>query len=323
MEITNVEQLKAYMKKHGIKYKTVARLEGGVCNFVFRIIGEAGKPIIVKHAEPYVAGGCRIPFTTDRMDFEYAALTTLPKYLSLEADVSCPVVYHYDSDARVMMMADGGERTLKDAYTDSSIQVSIIGEGMGRWLAHLHASTKSVDIGDHQAGKAMYRYCYYTMAGTLEQYGFDPSLGARINDEYGSLLLTDDDCICHGDFWPNNMLLRGHHVTVVDWEMCRRGCGATDVGQFAAESYLLDRFRGGRGLLPAFLRGYHDADKSVVSLKRVAVHVGAHLICWPVRARRGTEKEVRECIEMGIQFLEAATSDDMDWFRGSVLKELL
>ena len=45
-------------------------------------------------------------------------------------------------------------------------------------------------------------------------------------------------------------------MAVVDWEMVRRGCGATDVGQFAAESWLLERFHGGRGLLGAFLGGY-------------------------------------------------------------------
>lgn len=50
---------------------------------------------------------------------------------------------------------------------------------------------------------------------------------------------------------------------VVDWELVRRGCGATDVGQFAAESWLLDRFRGGRGLLKAFLEGYQEEAANV------------------------------------------------------------
>lgn len=37
--------------------------------------------------------------------------------------------------------------------------------------------------------------------------------------------------------------------------MVRRGCGATDVGQFAAEAWLLERFCGERGLLGAFSGG--------------------------------------------------------------------
>ena len=323
MQITNIEQLEAYLKEHDINYKTVSILTGGTCNFVFRIINEIDKPIIVKHAEPYVAGMREMPFTTARMDFEHTALKTIPKALSLASHISLPEIYRYDAEAHVMMMADGGERTLKAAYTDFAINIDTMGEEIGRWLAHLHASTKVLDIGDNRAGKAIYRYHYYTMAETLKQHDLDPSLGERINNEYGSLLLTDNDNVCHGDFWPGNILLREGYITVVDWEMCRRGCGATDVGQFAAEAYLLDRFRGGRGLLPAFLRGYREADKGTVDFSRVAVHVGAHLICWTLRAGWGTKEEARDCAKLGVKFLEVATSGNRDWFRGSILKELL
>ncbi|XPS79051.1 hypothetical protein M3J07_011056 [Ascochyta lentis] len=81
--------------------------------------------------------------------------------------------------------------------------------------------------------------------------------------EFGSLIVSDDECICHGDFWPGNVLIqpgsgKGGDVqsTVVDWELVRRGTSATDVGQFAAEASLRDRFKGGRGLLAAFLGCY-------------------------------------------------------------------
>ena len=48
----------------------------------------------------------------------------------------------------------------------------------------------------------------------------------------------------------------GTVLSVVDWEITRRGIGATDVAQFAAEAYLLDRFCGGKGLLGAFVEAY-------------------------------------------------------------------
>ena len=323
MEITNTDQLEAYLKSQNIKYKSITLLEGGTCNFVFRITDEADKPIIVKHAEPYVATNRQMAFTSERMDFEHAALTAVPKHLSLKSCVSPPSVYNYDSIAHVLLIADSSERTLKASYTDPAIYVNMIGERLGEWLAHLHADTKTADIGDNQAGKGIYRYCYYTMAETLKQHGLDPSIGEKINHEYGSLLLTDDECVCHGDFWPGNILLGETSLTVVDWEMCRCGCGATDVGQFAAEAYLLDRFRGGRGLLPAFLKGYREADNGALNVKRVAVQVGAHLICWPVRVGWGTEEEIMQCIELGVKFLEAVVADDMDWLRVSFLKELL
>ena len=324
MEINNTEQLEVYLQKHDIKYKSVTLLEGGTCNFVFRIIDNANKPLIIKHAEEYVAANRQMPFTTDRMDFEHTALTAIPQHLSADSCVSPPAVYNYDPTAHVLMMADGGKRTLKAAYTDPTIHITMIGGNIGQWLAHLHANTKNVDIGDNQAGKAIYRYCYNTMAETLKHHGFDPTIGETINTQYGSLLLTDNQCICHGDFWPGNILLDKTKLTVVDWEMCRRGCGATDVGQFAAEAYLLDRFCGGRGLLNAFLKGYRGAaGEGAVDFNRVAVHVGAHLICWPVRVRWGTEEEMRRCMELGVRFLEAAMAGDREWFRESILGELL
>lgn len=50
-------------------------------------------------------------------------------------------------------------------------------------------------------------------------------------------------------------------MAVVDWEMVRRGCGATDAGQFAAEAWLLERFHGEKGLLGAFLGGNRDGGR--------------------------------------------------------------
>ncbi|KAL9126385.1 MAG: hypothetical protein Q9217_004562 [Psora testacea] len=325
MEITNTAQLEAYLEANNVKFKSLSMLEGGTCNFVFRMLDDAGHSVIVKHAEPYVANIRHMPLTPDRMNFEYTALTEIPKHLDRNPFICLPRVHRYDAETHVLIMDDGGPRTLKAAYTDPAIDMAKCGHEIGRWLAALHANTKSTDIGDNRAGKAIYRYAYYTMADTLEEHGFDPSLGQKVNDEYGSLLLTDDECVCHGDFWPGNFLIREDNMmlTIIDWEIARRGCGATDVGQLAAESYLLDRFRGQRGLLSAFLQGYKESDQGKVDIKRVAVHMGAHFICWPVRVGWGTKEETRECIELGIQIVQAAVSDDFEWLRRSFLKELL
>lgn len=144
---------------------------------------------------------------------------------------------------------------------------SHVGRNLGIWLAGLHQKTQTTDIGDNKTAKSIYRFAYSHSAAALAKYGFDPSLGERINQEYGSLLSTDNECVCHGDFWPGNVLVNEQSLTVVDWEMVRRGCGATDVGQFAAEASLLDRFRGGRGLMGAFLAGHQETCKMVCTLR--------------------------------------------------------
>lgn len=104
-------------------------------------------------------------------------------------------------------------------------------------------------------------WLYEQLAATLETYSFDPTLRNRIYQRYATSLLHDEVCICHGDLNPPNIIFREENLkcgkaTIIDWEMARIGNGATDVGQLAAEFYLLDRFRGGRGLedLPQSIR---------------------------------------------------------------------
>ena len=341
MEITNTDQLVAYLdrKQTTFSSESLQRLSGGNGNFVWRIIDKSGKSIIIKHAEPYVATSApRIPLPVDRMDFEHRMLSHLTaKPLIKEGPVLTPECYEYDAENHVLWLEDAGPRTLKEAYADHTLDVQRAGRELGEWLAVLHRETSSFDIGNNKTAKAIYRYSYSNLAAALSKYGLDPSIGEEVDRDYGSLLATDDECMCHGDFWPGNVLVGGgQKLTVVDWEIVRRGCGATDVGQFAAEAWLLDRFRGGRGLLPAFLGAYRETakHKEVLSsdeagkpmkefFRRVAIQLGTHLAFWPTRVSWGTEDETRDVMQQGFEVLVRALASDRDWFQSSMLKELL
>ena len=324
MEIATTEQLKAYLDVAKVESQSVQQLSGGTFNFVWRLIDESGKSVIVKHAEPYVAVSAgQMPFPVDRMDHENAALTILPEYVANDSSIKLPRIYNYDNQNHVLRMEDGGPRNLKVAYTDPSLDIEHFGKELGRWLANLHRSTITVDIGNNVTAKAMYRLSYTNVAGALQKYGHDPSMGDQINEQYGSLLQSDDACVCHGDFWTGNVMVDVEDLTVVDWEMVRRGCGATDVGQFAAEAYLLDRFKGGRGLLSAFLSAYredHALDRRF--LQRVAVHMGVHLAFWPTRVSWGTDDETKECIDLGYHLMTQAVDNDDNWLKNSLLRDL-
>ena len=326
-EITDTEQLKAYLGNLGelkIDLNSLQLLAGGSANFVWRALEKSGKRIIIKHAEPFVKAAPGLSFSVDRMDFEHRATTTLPPLLDSSSLVSIPEVYRYDSDSHVLMMEDGGNRTLKEAYVDPALDISAIGIALGRWLAELHQRTKSAAIGNNQAAKSMYRFAYSRLAGALQKYDQDPSLAEQIDARYGSILQTDDECVCHGDFWPGNVLISEQgSLSIVDWEMVRRGCGATDIGQFAAEAHLLDRFRGGRGLRAAFLKGYGgigELDSKFV--ERVAIHMGVHLAFWPTRVSWGTEQETKEVMEVGYELMKGSIGHDESWLVGSLLNEL-
>lgn len=112
-------------------------------------------------------------------------------------------------------------------------------------------------------------------------------------------------------------------MTVLDWEVCRRGNGATDVGQFAAEAWLLDRFCGGRGLLNSFLKSYVGERKmGKEDCRRVAVHFGKHISYWPTVVEWANQQETREVLIIGGEVATKAMDGDWNWLGRSMLGEL-
>lgn len=352
LTLTTTPELAAYLASKNIPHTSLTLLTGGTANFVWRATLPTTPPstIIIKHAEPFIASNPSMAFALARMAFEARALTALPPLLkdlatpdlNLDATTTTttptpptlpvrpvPLLAH-DAANHILHLADGGPRTLKTAYADPALSPPAVGAALGRWLACLHARTTALDVGDNAVAKTMYRHSYRGLAGALEAFGQAREVGERADAEFGALLAGDDGVVCHGDFWPGNVLVgeggqRGPVLTVVDWEMVRRGCGATDVGQFAAEAWLLDRFRGGRGLLRAFLAGYVAVTGPLerAFVRRVAVHWGVHVAYWPTMVEWGTRAETAELVKVGLKVIELAM--DQDWeglaeselFRGS------
>ncbi|KAI4174169.1 MAG: hypothetical protein LQ343_002504 [Gyalolechia ehrenbergii] len=284
------------------------------------------------------------------MDYEVTALQTIGALLSPRGigtgnegagkgcsetsavAVKLPKLLDYDAEVKVLMMSDGGLRTLKDAYADmGGEEIRECGRMLGNWLARLHYLTRETDIGEwgNPIGKSMYRWAYSRLHEVAEEYGLDVEFAKYIDRKFGALLATDDECVCHGDFWPGNVLLdedgnnenerKEGGLTVVDWEMCRRGCGATDVGQFAAETWLVDRFSGGKELQGAFLRGYREVKEGEKTanrgefLRRVAVHMGVHLAYWPARVEWAGEEETRVVVALGHELIRKGNEGDFEW----------
>jgi hypothetical protein len=294
MLIITAHQLRQYLNLKKIPAEKITPLTGGTANYVFRI-ASSGQSRIIKHAESFIKVAPDVPFSAERMDFEAHALRTIPTVVPNDETIRLPDLLSYDENEHVLTLEDAGDLTFKVAYQDSKVDVCGVGKAIGRWFARLHASTTKEEVKrgfDNQTAKSMYRFMYNNLSSSLEKHGFDPALGERINAKYGALLQTDDVCVCHGDIWPAQILLlsENDHATgceklniiIIDWEMTRRGNGATDVAQFAAESWLLDRKHGGRGLLDAFLGAYIiERPLTKADRERVVVHFGAHLGFWP------------------------------------------
>ena len=364
MQLTTLEEVKEYIKilpsTSGIpkSFDCITPLSGGTANFVYRLVPSSSddQALILKHAAPYIKSSPHIQFPPARLDFEAAALQTLPRILPDPAsehgnNVYLPNVLYHDSNNAVLITSDVGNRTLKSAYSDLTVNVQVLGTRLGTWLATLHALTPTPSnkedavVKDNTIAKSIYRWSYAHLFQSLTEYEVEDGmeLAEKINSTFGAMLATDDEVVCHGDFWPGNVLLplegsldEGFPLGIVDWEMNRRGVGATDVGQFAAEAWLLDRFHGGRGLLSSFLKAYveyprRDRKEGMKSWvddrfrERIVVHFGTHLAFWPSRVEWAGKEETRKVILFGAEVMKRAVAEDWVWFQqgdGAVLAEL-
>lgn len=236
----------------------------------------------------------------------------------------------YERDIKLLCIEDGGNKNLKDAYKDLSLaEVQDIGTELGKWLANLHGRTPlSYVSGDDEKrnnpiGVAIAGYTYTHLNGTIKKYCDAADAGtlsdkaltdwlkackdirklveklSRRADQYvGNRISKTRESVCHGDFWPGNILLRSnrssksHILTVVDWELTRIGNSATDIGQFAAEATILDLVNNNnreKGLCATFIRAYFKTSAVEIGSKetlygwmtQIAVHYAVHLIVWP------------------------------------------
>ncbi|KAF1851045.1 uncharacterized protein K460DRAFT_26876 [Cucurbitaria berberidis CBS 394.84] len=347
-DLTTEDGIRAYLKAVGrSKEVEVTLLSGGTANYVYRIVGIHGYKSIFKHAAPYLHINKSFAFDPTRMDYEARALSIFspansdsPITRKLPKTAVHPVrLISYDQERKLLCIADGGDRNLKNAYDDSKLNIRLVGEELAKWVAALHMCSKEISLAllgqdptasnnkNNPIAVKIYRHSYTNLHTALSQHGHDTKLADRINEEFGSLLETDDECVCHGDFWPGNVLVKLNtsqqkavDLTIVDWEMVRRGTSATDVGQFAAEAFLLDRFRGGRGLLPAFLNAYAAARESDNThktlgkgwLRRVAVHWAVHVAYWPTRVAWTDKEGTQQLVDIGVDVLEGILDDDWE-----------
>jgi tRNA A-37 threonylcarbamoyl transferase component Bud32 len=291
MAITTVDEIREYLILRNIHAVHIEKVTGGTGNFIWRIEIPEGQRNIIKHAAPFIATYQEVLFDVERMGFEVRALQILPSILPKDSLIKIPRLLFYDEQVNVLGLEDVGDKTLEDLYEDPRLDAARVGRRLGTWLARLHTATSNgtVKHGFHnQTSKKMsaQSWLYEQLPGTLKRRGFDPALGERIHEQYGTDNLNDEISLCHGDLNPSNLVfnereMEAGNLAVIDWEMARIGNGVTDLGQFAAEAYFLDHFRGGRGLLQAFLGAYvGERPLSRTDIVRFVVHFGTHVAFW-------------------------------------------
>ena len=236
--------LSQYLKEEGRGPTSVQALSGGTANYVYRVTWNAdATTVICKHAAAFLSSNNNFVFDSARMDYEAHAL----KHISPLQDqstterVHAVQVYEYDPDAKLLTIEDGGKHNLKEAYVDGSLNIQDIACDLATWLATLHMRSRGFSLnlpsespasgkGNNPIAVAIYRHSYGNLHLALSKFGHDTSLATRVNDEYGSRLAQDNECLVHGDFWPGNVLVqpdvlmdsngtRHDRLTIVDWEV--------------------------------------------------------------------------------------------------------
>ncbi|KAF2728938.1 hypothetical protein EJ04DRAFT_516291, partial [Polyplosphaeria fusca] len=349
-DLTTACGLESYLTSKSIDHVSVTPLTGGTANYVYRVVLSSSQTLIYKHAADHLPVNHSFAIDPIRMGYEDRALEILTPVLQTavpEGDTKIVHLVSYDKEAKLLCMEDAGGPSLKAIYQDSNIDVVAIGRRAADWVAALHMCSRTTSLSltdphDLQAnnpvGVSIYRYPYQGLRQALADFGHDATFAEFINEEYGSRLATENECVVHGDFWSGNVLVgqgagdvERAGLTVIDWELVRRGNPATDVAQFGAEAFLLDRFRGGRGLLPAFLDAYIRAREQETGdgsvrlgrkwVQRMAVHWGVHVSFWPTRVSWTDREGGQKLVDIGVKTMKAAVAEDWEALQKSELFE--
>lgn len=111
---------------------------------------------------------------------------------------------------------------------------------------------------------------------------------------------------------------------IIDWELSHISSIAFDLGQMFAELFELKHFKdidAGVWLIEEFMEGYGKIDEKPAY--RIAIHVGAHLICWGSRVQGwGSKEQVEKVVEIGRDFVVNGWEKDREFFDGTALKGL-
>jgi len=357
-----------YLASHPT-YTSATPLEGGVSNYLYRLTENNGSTVILKHAEPYAAFDKTWSYGIERMSCEHAALSSIPTALLSSSSagtgvVEIPHVISYDNGEHNLIMSDCGAAS-KDLHTAfpslTSVQRVDYGRRLGSWLAALHKCT-AIDTAPFSENiaakerKGMDQRISLLSAGLpiASSGAGTPAQIASEKREFVELLEpfviavteTDTGCVVHGDFWPGNILVSPSPtdgtkdlLAVIDWEGVRLGTGASDVGIFAAEAWLLCHFHSTSaraaviqpedfGMLNAFLASYLEAMGKVKeefvreAVLQFAINLsvgrGGSLLMLPVK-RFGVEivklvaKQERDC--EGVLGLGWGMEGWEDWIR--------
>lgn len=280
--------------------------------------------------------------------YEYKSLKTVTSEASLFKNklVSVPSVYHYDPDMHVMVMQDAGTLpTLLNLLCAtpplSAGMAAEIGSQVAKFIAGLHNWGRSsvqgralLSSADAFGRTAMDTHGYQNVVRNAAASGITDLLLPTVMAALAEQDRTCDETAVMGDFWSANMLVdiaesatseqTLKKIWIIDWENSRYGSPVVDVSSFVGDCYLISRFYdqpSAEALRHSFLATY--AGLAQVDPRQVAISVGTFWIMWTKARGWGSEEELRECIEKGVEYIHAGWDGSREGRTLSLTRELV
>lgn len=226
-------------------------LFGGVSCEV-RFAEHEGRSVVVKTALSKLRVEADWRADPSRADVEVEALRVARALLG--ADVVPEVIWHDAATHTLAMERVLEHENLKRQLLAGLVHLPAIGRA-GELLARLHVESAPV-------------LAPFTDTRHFHALRIEPFF-MRVAERHSDLvphvhetlarLAERRDALVHGDFSPKNLLVRGAHVVVLDWEIAHAGDPAFDVAFFAHHLWLKSRRVGGSALTDAgrtFLAAY-------------------------------------------------------------------
>lgn len=226
---------------------------GGNVNYAFCVTDEtSGKTVFLKQAPEFVAifGPDGLPLSSARMKQEIAVYDEWKTILSADASKFLPTIHYVDFSHMVFVMDFLDEHDLLDHLLVKDGMVSNeVARSLGEFMGRTHASTHSSKLTEEQMDHFREKFENRPMRDIQLEFVFTKCYKEATDEQKAGLIMDAafmseiDDLkskyngdhkhnlsLSHGDLHPGSVMVKGHHVKVIDPEFCVYSNPGLDVG---------------------------------------------------------------------------------------------
>lgn len=282
--------------------------------------GGDGGSWVVKQARPALERFPEYRVSTDRIVVEARYYETVAPF---DRGRVCPRVFHFDAEAKVLVLEDLGDVERLDRAQARGADVTAAARRIAAFLAAVHAGTRGLDLAARFRNEEMQRLHgdhIFHLPYRENDFPLSPVLRARARaigrdralvdtiDAAHARYLEPRGALIHGDVQSANVLLPAPGARLLDAEIAHIGDPAFDLGTFVAHllGAPLARSAGGEAVptVEAAWGSYRDAAGATACFRDVARYAGVELLRRAIGAARApwalVDEAAKRVLDVGI-----------------------